>query len=131
MKNVVDQLIATGTVQGTVASFGTGAITNHGALVIDQTGVSASFATVVSGTGSLTKQNTNALTLTGANTFTGDTILTGGGISTLILNNPGGPALQSTNVTVNGGGDTRLRLGASQQMAPYTVLTLTNNNSKF
>jgi len=80
---------------------------------------------------SFTKAGANALTLSGASTFTGSLILTGAATSTLILSNVSGYAVITTNVINQGGGDTRLRIAANEQMAPYTVLQLGGNNAKF
>ena len=69
--------ISAGTLIGNSRSFGSGAIVNNAALVLDQT-TDASFASVISGTGSLTKSGTGALTLTGINSFSGGTTISAG-----------------------------------------------------
>ncbi|OYZ16376.1 MAG: hypothetical protein B7Y35_00010 [Sphingomonadales bacterium 28-64-96] len=70
--------ISAGTLTGTASnSFGTGAIANNGALVFDQN-ANASFAGVISGTGSLTKIGAGNLTLSGTNTYGGVTRIDAG-----------------------------------------------------
>jgi fibronectin-binding autotransporter adhesin len=69
--------IVGGTLVGGEGSFGTGAIQDNAALVIDQA-VNASFANTISGSGSVTKQGAVLLTLTGANTYAGGTVITAG-----------------------------------------------------
>ncbi|WP_244285190.1 autotransporter-associated beta strand repeat-containing protein [Acetobacter persici] len=64
--------IETGTVTGTAGSFGAGGITDNGHLVIDQS-TDATMGNAISGTGSLTKEGSGNLTLTGANSYGGGT----------------------------------------------------------
>jgi len=54
-----------------------GAIVNEGAIVADFTDT-ATLATVIDGTGTLTKRGSGTLTLTGASTYTGATTVSGG-----------------------------------------------------
>src|SRR6185503_10015582 len=103
-----------GNLTGSTPSAQSGTVTLQANSVIDS-GVNAFSITGVigesGGSWGMTKTGTGTLTLTAANTFTGDTILSGGTLSTTILNNPLGQAIISTNVTIIGNGDTRLRLG--------------------
>lgn len=69
--------ILVGTLVGSVTSFGSGAITNNAALVIDQA-VNASFANAIDGSGSFTKRGAGTLTLAGTNSYTGGTTITDG-----------------------------------------------------
>jgi autotransporter-associated beta strand protein len=67
-----------GTVTFTGSTSGlTGTMTNNSAVVFNQAADSA-FNQVISGTGTLTKQNASNLTLAGNNTYTGDTTVTAG-----------------------------------------------------
>jgi fibronectin-binding autotransporter adhesin len=69
--------ISAGTLVGSATSFGSGAIADNGALVIDQP-AAATFANVITGTGSFTKQGAGSLNLTGASTLTGPTTVAAG-----------------------------------------------------
>jgi fibronectin-binding autotransporter adhesin len=73
-------LIAQGTLIGSASSFGTGQITNNGALVIDQP-TDASFANAINGSGSFTKRGAGNLVLTGASALIGSTTVEAGKLS--------------------------------------------------
>ena len=74
--------------------------------------------------GGLIKQGMGILTLTGAGTFNGPTVLNAG---TLALNSGSNPALGNTRaVTVNAG--STLSLGAASQLNPAATLTLNANS---
>ena len=68
--------IAGGTLIGSTTSL-TGDVLNNASLVIDQD-TDGSFAGDVSGTGTLTKDGSGAVTLTGTNSYTGGTTVAGG-----------------------------------------------------
>ncbi|WP_312199801.1 autotransporter domain-containing protein [Anaerospora hongkongensis] len=70
--------ISGGTLAGTATSFGSGAIANNSALIVDGNGT---LANTVSGSGSFTKTGSGTLTLTGNNTYTGGTTISGGTLS--------------------------------------------------
>ena len=86
----------TTTLQGNTSSL-QGNITNNNSVVFDQTG-SGTYAGVMSGAGSLTKQNTGALILSGSNSYGGGTNITGGTLSISATGN----LSSSGNVTFNG-----------------------------
>ena len=81
--------------------FGTGGAINldNGSLTVDQATTSF-FAGSIGGAGGLTKAGAGFLSLTGANTYTGDTTVNAG---TLQLG-PGGSLASTTALIVNGGG---------------------------
>ncbi len=68
--------ISAGTLQGNSTSL-QGNIVNNAALVFDQA-ATGTYAGVISGTGTMTKQNAGTLTLTGANSYSGGTTIGGG-----------------------------------------------------
>ena len=72
--------ISAGTLVGSVTSFGSGAITDNAALVIDQPS-DASFANAINGSGSFTKSGVGALDLTGNSGLTGTTTVAQGLLS--------------------------------------------------
>ena len=100
---------------GSITGSGTGTLS--GSSYAMQSGAASA---ILNGSGTLTKSTSGTVTLTGANTFSGSTTVTGG---TLELAAGGGSALGSTSsVTVNGGGT--LLLGASNQVSNSAPVTL-------
>ena len=69
------------TLQGSTASLPSsgGGITDNGTLIFDQA-VNATFSDAISGSGQVVKQNTGMLTLSGANTYAGPTVINAGGL---------------------------------------------------
>lgn len=98
-------IISAGTLVGNSTSL-QGAISNGAALVFDET-AGGTFAGVISGTGTVTKQGAGTLTLTGANTYTGATAINAG---TLIV----GPNSISDVSAVTIGTGATLQLAASE-----------------
>jgi fibronectin-binding autotransporter adhesin len=91
-ENVYNQatVISEGVVQigsgGTTGSFGFGAVTNNASIVINRLPApdftQFSLSNVISGTGTLTHTGPGNTALTAVNTYTGDTIVTDGSLST-------------------------------------------------
>ncbi|RUP16199.1 MAG: phosphatase PAP2 family protein, partial [Methylobacterium sp.] len=69
--------IGGGTLVGHAGAFGTGAIVDNAALVVDQS-VDGTLANAISGSGTLTKTNAGTLTLTGLSTLSGATTVQAG-----------------------------------------------------
>ena len=88
--------ITAGTLVGTARSFGSGAITSNGTLIVDQA-ADATMANVIDGTGNVDKQGAGALNLTGdSSAFAGSMNVTGG---TLRVNNVLGDATSTVGVS--------------------------------
>jgi autotransporter-associated beta strand protein len=68
--------VTAGTLQGSTASL-QGAITNNAAVIFNQT-ANGIYADILSGTGSMTKNNNGTLALSGLNTYTGQTVVNAG-----------------------------------------------------
>jgi fibronectin-binding autotransporter adhesin len=92
--------ISSGTLQvgngGSTGSLGSGAVTNNGVLAFNRT-TDMTVANAISGTGSLTKNAANTLTLTGTNSYSGATTVAAG---KLVVN---GSISTSSLTTVNSG----------------------------
>jgi outer membrane autotransporter protein len=84
-----------GTLVGSATSFGNGAISNSGTLVVDQASL-GTMANSVNGTGTLRKRGSGALNLTGANGLTGATSVEAGHLAVNGL-------LTNSVVTLTGG----------------------------
>ena len=107
--------ISAGTLEGTTTGL-QGAITDNSALAFDQSLSSlatGTYAGVISGTGTVAKNNAGAVILSGANTYTGTTTINGG---SLYVN---GSLLSTGAVTIAGGG----RLGGTGSVGSTTVAT--------
>lgn len=83
---------------GSIASSST--IVNKGQLIFDLTGGTNNYANPIGGAGAFTKSGSGVLTLSGANTFTGTLLLSGG---TLNLNSAGALGAGTTALTISGG----------------------------
>jgi len=92
-------VINAGTVQvgngGATGAIGTGPVTDNGALIWNRS-TDATFGGAISGSGTFTKTGAGALTLTGNNSYTGDTTVSNG---VLVVNGTN----SSFNVWVHGG----------------------------
>ncbi|MBU8546821.1 MULTISPECIES: autotransporter-associated beta strand repeat-containing protein [Roseomonadaceae] len=93
--------ITAGTLQvgngGTTGALGTGAVVNDAALAFNR-GNAVTFGEVISGTGTLTQNGSSVLTLTGANTYSGDTTIAAG---TLRVGNGGTTGTLGSGAVVN------------------------------
>ncbi|EPO6660427.1 TPA: autotransporter outer membrane beta-barrel domain-containing protein [Klebsiella aerogenes] len=79
----------------------TGSLTNNGTLIFNQ-GSDSTFATGIIGSGNVEKVDTNTLTLTGANSYTGDTVLKSG--TTLVAEGATlGASGSDATLTINNG----------------------------
>ncbi|WP_250633788.1 autotransporter-associated beta strand repeat-containing protein [Pinirhizobacter soli] len=128
--------ISAGTLQGDTGSL-QGNITDNGSLVFNQ-GTDGTFAGVVSGTGSLTKDGAGTLTLDGAHTYTGITLIDNGtlkiGPAGSLASSAGVGLAAGTTLDLSGSGDQSLGLlngaGGTVDLGPNTLtLTGTGNGS--
>jgi autotransporter-associated beta strand protein len=87
-------------ISGTGSIVSSASITNDAQLVFTPTGPANIYANPISGLGSITKAGVGALTLSGANTFTGGVTLDEG---TLNLSSAGALGTGTATVTLNGG----------------------------
>jgi outer membrane autotransporter protein len=71
--------VASGTIQGSTSSL-QGSITNNGKLVFDQTGA-GTFSGTIAGSGTVVLQNSGTVVLSGNNSYTGGTTVSGGTLS--------------------------------------------------
>jgi autotransporter-associated beta strand protein len=95
--------VLSGVLQGNTTSL-QGAIVNNSQVVFDQA-TEGTYSGVMSGTGSLVKQNTGTLILTGANTYTGGTTVSSGTLSVSGASPTGfGNVLVSSGATLMGTG---------------------------
>lgn len=103
--------ISNGSLTGSATSFGTGAILDNAALVIDQS-VDASFANAINGTGTLTKSGAGTLNLTGTGALSGPTTVAAGLLSV-------NGSLANSAVTVQNGAS----LGGNGTVGSATILS--------
>jgi autotransporter-associated beta strand protein len=97
--------ISAGTLQvgagGTSGSLGSGSVTDNGSLIFNRSD-NLTFATVISGSGSVTKVDNNVLTLSGNNSYGGGLTVNAGTVR-LANTNAAGAAATGT-ITINPGG---------------------------
>ena len=96
-----------------------GAILNNGSLIYNRSATDT-YSGVISGTGSVTQTGTGELSLRGANTYHGGTIITGGGSVNVIANNN----LGEGGVTLNNG-----KLTAAASFSTNKYITLAGNGT--
>jgi|GEM_PF-1123679 len=96
-------IVSGGTLQGSSATL-LGNINNNAALIFDQ-GFNGSNSAAISGTGSLTKQNSGTLALGGNNTYLGKTFVNAGTLAISAGTGVGGSPASATpdQLTINGG----------------------------
>ena len=92
--------LSAGTLTGSASSFGSGAILNNAALVLDQN-TDATLANAVSGSGSLTKTGSGKLIVSNTNSYTGATTVNGG--SLIVGGSAGSTASLTSSVNVSNG----------------------------
>jgi autotransporter-associated beta strand protein len=118
--------ISSGTIQigdsTTTGIFGTGNIVNNSAILVKRSN-DLTMSNLISGTGTLTKENSNVLTLTQNNTYSGNNTINGG---TLVLQNN---APNPTNKTFNGNGKLRIEPASASFTSGYSTLGYTFNSS--
>ncbi|MDQ0079693.1 outer membrane autotransporter protein [Variovorax boronicumulans] len=89
---------ANGTTAGTVTGL-VGSITNAGTINFNQSDAAYTFATAIAGTGTVVQNASGITFLTGANTYSGATIVNAG-----LINFSNGGNLGTGRITLNGGG---------------------------
>ena len=112
--------LGNGGANGTLAA--ASGVVNNSNLTFDRT-AALTFPNIISGTGTVTKINTNALTITGANTYDGTTFINRG-ILVATDNNSLGSGLGDT--IINGADGST---GTSLQLSNVTGITFTENIS--
>ncbi|NKJ47373.1 hypothetical protein CIC12_11580, partial [Burkholderia sp. SG-MS1] len=113
--------ISAGTLSGSATSFGSGPVLDNAALVINEPG-SASFANVISGTGSFTSSGTGTLTMTGTGSSVGTTTVAAG---TLTFAQSG--AFTSSSYSTQSGATTAI--GGTSQLAVSGAFTQSSGST--
>jgi autotransporter-associated beta strand protein len=124
-------IVSAGTVRLTGSgSFGTGNVTNNSAILNSG---SRTIANVIAGTGNLTNDATGTLTLTGANIYSGQTVINGPSAGGLVVANSsalGNSPLVTVFSTAGGAvGGTRVTLNAGISVPSITALSLPASNN--
>ncbi|HWD12613.1 autotransporter domain-containing protein [Pseudochrobactrum sp. sp1633] len=96
-----------------------GSIANNGSLIYNRS-ASETYSGVISGSGSVTQAGTSELSLRGANTYHGDTIITGGGSVNVTADNN----LGQGGITLNNG-----KLTAQASFSTNKYITLAGNGT--
>jgi autotransporter-associated beta strand protein len=119
--------IAGGTLQvgnaGTAGSIGTGAIVNNGSLVVSRSDALA-ISGAITGSGTLTKLAAGNLTLSGANSFAGATLVSAG-----TLTASSGSLAGTSGITVNGAVLSAVNYNAAATLALDAAATATVSGS--
>ena len=117
--------ISAGTLTGSATSFGSGPVRDNAALIIDQPS-NASFANLISGTGSFTKSGAGTLSLTGTNSSVGITTAAAG---TLAFAQPGvfnaASYITLSGATTSMGGTSQLAVTGAFTQAGGAALDVT------
>jgi autotransporter-associated beta strand protein len=122
--NVNGQLQSIGSLSGVA---GSQVMLGNGLLEIGGLAGSTTFAGVVSGSGSLQFNGPGTLALSGANSYTGGTNVTGGLVQILSTGTPGVSALADGAVSISGSGS--LQLGTNSGLATITSLSITGSGT--
>jgi autotransporter-associated beta strand protein len=111
--------VSAGTLRGNSTSL-RGNILNNGAVEFLQT-ASGTYAGVMSGSGSLTKQNAGSLTLSGANTYTGNTTISSGTLN--VSGSLASPVTVGASGALAGTGTINGNIAVSGVLAPGNAAT--------
>src|SRR6185369_13150739 len=119
--------INSGTLQlgnaSTRGSLGTGAVTNNASLIVARSGV-LTFTNYLVGTGSLTNNGTNGITVSGTNLMSGPVTLNAGALALSGLPAQGTTTQYVLNATANATGLTRLSVAGGMTFGPGTSISL-------
>jgi autotransporter-associated beta strand protein len=109
---------------GTSGNLGTGTVTNNASLVLNRSN-DFTFANAISGTGTLTQSGGGITDLTGANTFSGKTSITGGTLSidsdSRLGNAPGSAVADQITIA---GGSLRITGGSTVSLSGNRGITI-------
>jgi autotransporter-associated beta strand protein len=121
--NINGQLQSIGSLAGVA---GSQVMLGNGLLKVGGVSGSTTFAGTVTGTGILQLNGPGTLALSGANTYTGGTSVTGGLLQILSTGTPGVSALADGPVSISGG---KLQLGTSTGLATITSLAISGTGT--
>ena len=118
--NSVPTVVQNGTVQGSAQNAGVSiSLTNPSSVFEFNQSTSGSYGGVISGNGSIVVSGSGGLTLTAANTFAGETVVSGSSVLTVVTNGALGNA--SGGVNVQNGASVRLQDGIDIGAEPITL----------